>query len=222
MASSTKSEKQLPYSYSSLQVETSHTHQTSTFDVWSMIRVLALILVFALFALLALILYICLVSATFDPQPVTMNPTSFSLSNFSVNWEADFTFGCQDCDADETEYYDIQVNINYNDKDDIAFSKVFIEPFQLGTNEQKKVHAKFGNDLGILKDGKKMDWKPLHMTMELKPMLSYKLMLMGPVWIPSGIVMDSHCWDLFLGVILDTGGGKLILSSPIECPQPKY
>ncbi|OMO68701.1 hypothetical protein COLO4_29473 [Corchorus olitorius] len=225
MASSTETEK-LPYSYSSLQVETSHPHGEKDYVGTFCIMILAIMS----FVMFAVVLYVWLILSTFDPQPVTMNLTSFSLSNFSINWEADFAFGCQDCDADETQYTDIEAHINYNGKD-IAFSKVSIEPFRLGTNEQKKVHVKFGNNLPILKDGilflgddddnigKNMDWKPLHMTMKLEVDLSYKLW--GPIWIGNGKLGDPYCWDLFLGVIPETGDGKLILSSPIECPHPK-
>ncbi|OMO81182.1 hypothetical protein COLO4_23718 [Corchorus olitorius] len=78
--------------------------------------------------------------------PVTMQPiaSSFSISNLTVKWEVDFNFGCQNCTFDEAHYARIEAHLSYNGNGH-EFSEVYIEPFILGSNQEKKVHVKFGS-----------------------------------------------------------------------------
>ncbi|OMO98372.1 hypothetical protein COLO4_13965 [Corchorus olitorius] len=141
--------------------------------------------------------------------PVTMQPSSFSISNFTLNWEAEFNFGCQNCTFDEAHYTRIEAYITYTGNSRKS-SKVSMEPFTLGANEERKVHVKFGSSNQTLiateendyVANKKMEWEMLHMTLTLQTEIKYKSD-------HDSVLMDTlDCWDLLLGLIPETGGGN--------------
>ncbi|XWS63088.1 hypothetical protein CRYUN_Cryun06bG0066600 [Craigia yunnanensis] len=57
---------------------------------------------YAKIAFLALVISYIIITSTLHPPAVVLRPNSFAISNFTIfysrlaaNWEADFTFGCQ-------------------------------------------------------------------------------------------------------------------------------
>lgn len=201
---------------------------------------------YAKLAFLTLVISYIILTFSLPPPAVVLHPNSFSISNFTIfnsrlaaNWEADFTFGCQNCVSNLTSgndrecntriYYDyIKGYIFYNEKEDVL-STVSIEPFSLGAKEHKRVHVKFGNtgwegNQPIVRKevvdaiGKKVERGMLHLSMRLDVWVTYKKW--GSFWKNNLLGMpDSYCWNLLVGVIPETGMGKLILSRPMKCYQ---
>ncbi|XWS54575.1 hypothetical protein CRYUN_Cryun10bG0100700 [Craigia yunnanensis] len=183
------------------------------------------------------------------PSPTLLfNPNSFAISNFTIfysrlaaNWEAAFTFGCENCDYNLTSgndhtviYYDyIKGYIFYNDEEHKdVLSTASIEPFALGAREHKRVHVKFGNtgwegNQPIVRKqvvneiGKQVEHGMLHLGMRLDLSVTYKKW--GSFWKGSLLELpDSYCWNLLVGVMPETGMGRLILSRPEPCYELYY
>ncbi|XVF67287.1 hypothetical protein PTKIN_Ptkin10aG0108800 [Pterospermum kingtungense] len=171
-----------------------------------------------------------------------MDPNSFAISNFTIfysrlaaNWEVDFTFGCQNYGYKLTSgndptgiYYDhIKGYIFYYGGFKDVLSIVSIEPFHLGAQEHKKVHVKFGHtgwegNQPIVRTEvvneivKQVERGVLHLGVRLDIWVTYRKW--GSLWKGSVLGLPvTYCWDLLVGVIPETGKGRLILSRPKHC-----
>ncbi|OMO63484.1 hypothetical protein COLO4_32397 [Corchorus olitorius] len=162
--------------------------------------------------------------AAFSSPPITMQPVSFSISNFSYNWEADFIFECKTCMSSTKIYYSgMGVSLSYQ-KIDGEFSEASIDPFRLKGNEKKIVRVHYGSsNQSVARDeivvqGKKEVANMIHMNMTLDLDVHYKIW--GFFW---GVKMngpyESFCWDLFFAVEPETGGGRLIASTRTPCHE---
>ncbi|XVF67299.1 hypothetical protein PTKIN_Ptkin10aG0110000 [Pterospermum kingtungense] len=182
------------------------------------------------------------------PSPtVVLDPNSFAISNFTIfystlaaNWEADLTFGCQNCGDNLTSgndrtgiYYDhIKGYIFYYGGFKDVLSTVSIEPFNVGAKEHKKVNVKFGhtgwegNQPIVRKEvvneiGKQVERGQLHLGVRLDIWVTYRKW--GSFWKSSLLgIPDSYCWDLLVGVMPETTQGRLILSRPKHCYELHY
>ncbi|OMP00788.1 hypothetical protein COLO4_12369 [Corchorus olitorius] len=134
-----------------------------------------------------------------------MHPISFSFSNFTTNLEAEM--------ERESE-----------------LSRTSAEPFNMGYNEHNKVYLKFGNTEGKDKQNQnqsivKVDHEIgknveggilLNLTLKLHLSVFYKVW--GKIWVPDVWQRsNAYCWDLVVGVMPDTGSGRLIITATKNC-----
>ncbi|OMO63504.1 hypothetical protein COLO4_32392 [Corchorus olitorius] len=163
----------------------------------------------------------------FASPPITMQPISFSISNYTYNWEADFSFGCQTCMSTTKIYYsDMELHLSY-EKTYGDFSEVFVEPFNLKGNEQKKLHLQYGgNQIPVKKNGIPVEVgqnfeAPNLMQMNMTMDFSVRYKLWGFFW---GVKMngphESFCWTLLVSVEPKLAqGGRLLATTPAPCRQ---
>ncbi|OMO60212.1 hypothetical protein COLO4_33900 [Corchorus olitorius] len=73
-----------------------------------------------------------------------MQSKSVLITNFTMNGEADFSFGCHNCSSDECRLKDIEAYLRYSGTE-CAFSSISIESFELVAIEEKRINVKFGS-----------------------------------------------------------------------------